>query len=183
MSRYVLHTAETAHWHALINAAQAAAGCELTEALENYLVFTLMRFVGQPDQSGHWPSSKVMQNSAWTRDDLQHVADQCLLFSGLFPDHAARCSIPVTYFVELGQRAYRELAMVSRDELFKHLSEGFVQLMDVLQNMRDIDDGQRCLDPLLAHELWSETGSQHAYNVLRETTPATPWSGTSHQIH
>jgi hypothetical protein len=55
--------------------------------------------------------------------------------------------------------------------------------VDVLQNMRDIDDGRRCLDPMQAHELWSQTGSRHALKVLRETTLAVPAPKTATQIH
>ena len=49
MKSLVLQPTDTAQWHALVAEAQHACQHTLTETLESYLVFMLMRFTGRHD--------------------------------------------------------------------------------------------------------------------------------------
>jgi hypothetical protein len=109
---------------------------------------------------------------------LRDVGDQCLLFSGLYPQHAERRLVRVSYYVELGRGAYGQLAERLRHAgaaMYQQLCQGFVALMDVLQAMRALE-GTPALSPLQSLELWAETGSQGARQQLRACTDATPVS-------
>jgi len=185
MSRFVLHTTETAHWHALVNEAEATAHCTLSKETESYLVFTLMRFTQRTTLGLYCLALAYLDGLSklgmQRYESLREVGDQCLLLAGLFPEYAQRYSVPVSYFVRVGQSAYDELAV--QDNLFGQLSQAFVNLMDVLQNMRELGEGRRCLDPLQAHELWFTTGSRHAYSILKEATQAVPATRLTHHIH
>jgi hypothetical protein len=185
MSRFVLHTSETAHWYALVSEAEASARCALAKETESYLVLTLMRMTQGPALGRKCLAMSylegIFKQGRQRVESLREVGDQCLILAGLFPDHARRRSVPVSYYVRLGQRAYGELA--AHDNLFGQLSQAFVSLMDILQNIRESDDGQRCLDPLEAHDLWFATGSHHAYSILREATRALPATRLTHRIH
>ncbi len=179
MPRFSLYTPETARWRALLNEAQAAAGCELDAEVESYVVLTLLRFLGQADDSAKTKlvarlPENLVQRERWFSEGLREVAEQCLLFAGLFPDHAERCALPVTYFIDMGHKAYAELARGKDGEVFGMVYDTYVDIIDVLQNMRDLDDGRRCLGLISAHDMWVKTGSRHAFKVLRETTRALP---------
>ncbi len=176
MSYVMLHTPDTALWHALIGEAQAASGHTLGQETEGYLVTTLMRFIGNMGQTPREHTNAMelledfLESGRIQHGRMQDVADQCLIFAGLFPDYAEQKQISINYFVELGKGTYAELARNRHDTVYAHLSRDFVKLMDVLQNLRQLDDGYCCLDPLQAHELWSATGSRNAKKVLERMT-------------
>lgn len=180
MAQLILEPTSTAQWHALVGAAEAASERRLDETLESYLVFLLMRFVARPDLAGRTLALDYLRSGAASGQlreaQLRDVGDQCLLFSGLYPQHAERRLVRVSYYVELGRGAYGQLAEHLRHAgaaMYRQLCQGFVALMDVLQAMRALD-GAPALTPLQSLELWAETGSQSARQNLRACTDATP---------
>ncbi len=187
MLSFALHTSETAQWHALVSEAEVAAECALDEREESYLVGLLMRYVNSPALSGDEHSShflQVLQKSMESNQfNLQDIGDQCLILAGFFPEYALNDMVPVSHYVELGRRAYEQLAGKEQGEVFGELAEDFVALVDILQNMRELGQGIRCLDPMQAFELWASTGSRHAWMIIRETTLATPVSQSSLLLH
>lgn len=180
MANLILEPTSTAQWHALVSEAESASARRLDETLESYLVFLLMRFVARPDLAGRVMAIDYLRGSAASGQlkevALRDVGDQCLLFSGLYPRHAERRMVRVSYFVELGRGAYGQLAERLRHagaEVYQQLAEGFVALMDVLQAMRSLD-GSPALDPLQGLELWADTGSRSGWESLRARTEAVP---------
>lgn len=189
MSHVMLHTPDTALWHALVGEAQAVAGYTLAQETESYLVTTLMRFMGNMEQNArkHTDSMGLLDDFMDTGKirygNMQDVADQCLIFAGLFPDYAGQKQISLNYFVELGQGTYAELAAGKPDNVYAHMSRDFVKLMDVLQSLREIDDGYSCLDPIQAHELWAGTGSHNARKTLENMSGSTFIVHGTNSIH
>lgn len=180
MANLILEPTSTAQWHALVSEAESASARQLDETLESYLVFLLMRFVARPDLAGRVMAIDYLRGSAASGQlkevALRDVGDQCLLFSGLYPRHAERRMVRVSYFVELGRGAYGQLAERLRHagaEVYQQLAEGFIALMDVLQAMRSLD-GSPALDPLQGLELWADTGSRSGWESLRARTDAVP---------
>ena len=180
MANLILEPTSTAQWHALVSEAESASARRLDETLESYLVFLLMRFAARPDLAGRVMAIDYLRGSAASGQlkevALRDVGDQCLLFSGLYPRHAERRMVRVSYFVELGRGAYGQLAERLRHagaEVYQQLAEGFVALMDVLQAMRSLD-GSPALDPLQGLELWADTGSRSGWESLRARTEAVP---------
>jgi len=171
MNSLVLQPTEVAQWHALVSEAQVASQRNLEEGLESYLVFLLMRFAGRPELARKIMALEFLQaqrEQSLKIDRLRDVGDQCLLFSGLFPQIAESRLVKVSYFVALGRSAYDQLASIvdkQSDQLYTRLAHAFVGLMDVLHAMRGLS-GQPALDPLVAAELWAETGSQGAYHSI-----------------
>ena len=188
MKPLVLQPTDVAQWHALVNEAQAACQCNLDESLESYLVFLLMRFAERPDLAGKVMALEFLQAQQETGQitmQLRDVGDQCLLFSGLFPQLAERRLVKVSYFVGIGRAAYDQLASLvdgHSDRLYARLAEAFVAIMDVLQAMRGLS-GEAVLQPLAAAELWADTGSQSALRSLGETTDSLPVSHPLHRKH
>jgi hypothetical protein len=124
---------------------------------------------------------ETCSRSGRQRDQLRDIGDHCLLFSGLFPQIAERRLVKISYFVSLGRSAYLRIATDWYDseqqinELYSGLAQGFVQLMDILQAIRGLDDEYKeRLKPIQAFELWQETGSRQAYNLLTSIGEAIP---------
>lgn len=184
MASLVLQPTDTAQWHALVAEAQQACHQQLDEELESYLVFLLMRFTGRQDMAAKLMALeflKAQRDNIRQPDMLRDVGDQCLLFSGLFPQIAEKRMVRISYFVRIGRSAYDQLgALVDRnsDRLYAGLAEAFVGIMDVLQAMRGLS-GEPVLQPLAAAELWADTGSRSAYRCLQQASNATPIKGST----
>jgi len=181
MAKLVIQPTSTAQWHALVSEAENAADCVLTEDIESYLVFLLMRFASNPHMLARVIALDYLNNSSnegrTRHEKLRDVGDQCLLFSGLFPKQAERRMVKVSYFVDLGRSAYQQLSdtMASNSAaIYANLSRDFVSLMDILQSMRELQGNRSNLTPLHAYELWNDTGSRHAYKIIRTLTDACP---------
>ncbi len=181
MSDLVVHPTSIAQWHALVSEAESASGCILKEDLESYLVFLLMRFANQPHMLARVLAMDYLNGLSagdrQRREMLKEVGDHCLLFSGLFPQQAERRMVKVSYFVDLGRVAYSQTAELTDDlmaAVYSDLAREFVSLMDILQTMRTLQGKASKLTPLNAFELWRETGSQHAYQVIRAVSDGHP---------
>lgn len=189
MPRVDLTVAEIAGWRALLTEAQLAAKVFLSEAVEEYVVCLLYRALGRPgvadERLGY--IEQLIEQGLHEQRDHAAAGDQCLLFAGMFPEHAIRKGIPITYFVQLGQHAYRESAARAGADanraVFPQLAAQFVSMMDVLQTLRELHQDAPCIDALTAYHLWHEAGSAHAWQVLRQLTPALPATGSNHLRH
>lgn len=175
MDPLILQPTSTAQWHSLVNEAICTSGVHLSEELESYLVFMLMRYTENPHISNGMLAIDYLQSQQSTgkvrRVALQDVGDKCLLFSGLFPGLASSRQVRVSYFVKLGQSAYCILSHLERgglSPLYYSLSEDFVPLMDVLQAFRSFEENKPLLSPIEALELWSDTQSEGAFRTLQE---------------
>lgn len=174
MDRLVLNPTSVSQWQALVKDAEGTAAVHLTEDIESYLVFLLMRFMGSPEVAQTVVADEFL--AAWNQlgtqrlQTLKEIGDKCLLFSGLFPGRARKRRVRISYFVKLGQNAYLSLATQRHKEmarLFAELGGQFVGLMDILHNMRELEGKVYSLDLLQAEELWTDTQSPHALKSLR----------------
>ncbi len=173
----ILQGHATAQWQRLLAESQAACERRLDESSESYLVFCLQRFMSRPEMAEavlaleylHGQELLGRQRTGALRD----VGDQCLLYSGLFPRRAERRRVPVQYYVELGRTAYAQLAAELEEtmgELFAHLSEDFVAMMDVLQTLRSLGSEGPLLDPWDDAALARDLGSRAALRRLQALT-------------
>lgn len=189
MPDLITHPTSTAEWHALVNEAECAAHCRLIEEMESYLVFLLMRFCREPGLASRvfaleYLDSTLAQGRA-RQDKLREVGDQCLLYSGLFPQQAQRKHVRAGYFADLGRAAYRQLSMLlainsaasspgTNAGLYARLSENFVALMDVLLVLRNPGGQAPQLGVLEAYDLWNDTGSRTALKAYQAATQRWP---------
>lgn len=181
MSSIILQPTAAAQWQTLVKEAESSSHLLLSEDLESYLVFLLIRFTNKPEVAKSVLALEFLQSAETTgekqRDGLREVGDKCLLFAGLFPGRAQRRRVRISYFVQLGQNAYATLANYCQQnlaELYKALGQDFVSLMDVLHVVRELSSEAEPLTPLQAEELWQDTASPHALSVLRRSTKAIP---------
>ncbi len=171
----------TAQWNKLVLEAEEAIHIHLDEDLESYLVFLLMRFHSRPEIAKSVMALEYLEglqaSGQMRREQMRSVGDQCLLYSGLFPQRARRSRVTIGYYVDLGRSAYRNLAEDEQSalaETFTKLASHFVPLMDTLQALRSFGMESSLLDPLAAAELWQESGSRYARAALESVTGKEP---------
>lgn len=178
MREFDLHISETATWRALITEAQLIAKVQLPPVIEDYVTCVLLRHVVAPAKAGDQYSADFLEDyidgHPGGEHDLRTVGDRCLAYSGLFPKHAIGNGMPITYVVHVGQNAYREYASKTDSKIYSYLAEAFVPIMDVLQTISELHDGEPCIDALNAYHLWRDAGSAHAWRVLRSMTASLP---------
>lgn len=171
--QFILDSSELSQWHTLVHEAERDYGCQLDEAMQSYLVFTLMRFAKNQQLNSHalaidYLNTQRLPNSLRS-DQLRNIGDQCLLVSGLYPQSAEKRQVGVTYYVDLGRSAYHHISTVTQQgiaELYQQLAESFILLMDLLQTIRQYSSP--ALQPIAAMELWQQTGSRAAYRQISE---------------
>jgi len=178
MSQVQMDETATAQWQALVQDAEAFNGVSLNEELESYLVFLLMRYMQQPELASKVVALEYLDGAqaqgSERQERMRDVGDQCLLFSGLFPNLAERRLVKISYYVNIGRSAYMNVSGLTQAALanmYNNLSQSFVVLMDTLQAIRNMNNNQMQLQPLMAYELWQDTQSKQARYVLRETSP------------
>jgi hypothetical protein len=148
---------QLALWTDLVHEAEHGAATRLDEELESYLVFLLMGHTRdvQLDRNAVALDYLLARAESGTRlkQELRDVGDRCLLLAGLYPEQAERRLVSIGYFLELGSRAYDELANALRAgvaELYGHLAQAFAHLVRVLMELRR---RMREIAPLVLHEL------------------------------
>ena len=173
MSEVEMEKTAYAQWHDLVKEAEKYNGVNLDEELESYLVFTLMRYTQQPEMVSKIIALEYLNSAQATGADRQirmrDVGDQCLLFSGLFPNHAERRNVKISYYVNMGKTAYLTLAELTQQALasmYNNLSDSFVTLMDTLMAIRNMHNEQLQLEPLIAYDLWQDTRSKQAQQAI-----------------
>lgn len=178
MSDLLLHPTDTAHWHSLVCEAEQATGRHLDEDSESYLVFLLIRHTDNHELTSRVMGLDYLESQRLPRAQreqrLREVGDHCLLFSGLFPQQAERRRVRLGYFIDLGRAAYGEIAdscQAAVSGIYRQLSHEFLSLMEILQGIRSL--GGRSLDitPLMAFDLWQDTGSRQALEGLTAAIP------------
>ncbi|MDH5377378.1 MAG: hypothetical protein OEX00_03545 [Gammaproteobacteria bacterium] len=177
MTELVLKPTSVAQWQALINEACSSCQLSLNEDQESYLVFLLMRFLERTELVNRVIALDFLRSASASGslrcEQLRDVGDQCLLYSGFFPNRAEKKRVKVSYFVKIGQSAYNQLSTLSAHSLaslYNLLAKDFVSLMDVLQAVRAMGSDTPLLEPLTAMELWQDTGSKMALQSLQEGT-------------
>jgi hypothetical protein len=170
------HLADTAPWRALLTKAQFVARVELHALVEEYLVGVLFRTSISPGPMGESilsaESGRFEQSG--NPDTLRTIGDHCLVYAGLYPEHAIKRDVPLAYFVRVGEAAYREFGNLTADPMFTLLADCLVEIVGVLHTLRDVEDDAVCLDPMNAFQLWQDTGSVHAWDTLRRFTDSLP---------
>lgn len=169
----ILDSSELSQWHALVLEAEQDYGCRLDESMQNYLVFTLMRFAKNSQLNAKALAIDYLTShhlpEKLRNEQLRDIGDQCLLVSGLYPQLAEKRRVGVTYYVDLGRSSYYHISTLTHRgiaELYQQLAESFVLLMDLLQTIRQYT--APALHPLAAMELWQQTGSRVAFAQIAD---------------
>ena len=172
--KFILDSSELSQWHSLVLEAEQDYGCQLDEAMQSYLVFTLMRFAKNPRLNSKALALDYLSSHQLSRhlrsEQLRDIGDQCLLVSGLYPQSAEKRQVAVSYYVDLGRSAYHYISTETQQgiaELYQQLAESFILLMDLLQTIRQYSSP--ALQPIAALDLWNQTGSRAAFAQISDS--------------
>lgn len=148
---------QTASWQRLIIEAQQKQSFSLSEDLESYLVFMLIRFtkeqkIAKSILAIEYLNSQNINNNTNKQEALRDVGDKCLLFSGFYPEQAQKRLVTLEYFITLGQGAYSQISEENAKhnydglaELFNNLAQNFIKLTNTLQIIKKTDDNNLIL--------------------------------------
>jgi len=107
MDKIVTNSTSTTQWQTLVTEASKICQISLSEDIESYLVFLLMRFTGSPQIAQNLMALEFLHSTnkygTQRSQALRDVGDQCLLYSGLFPGQARRRRVRVSYYVNIGK--------------------------------------------------------------------------------
>lgn len=111
-----LNNAETGLWVDLLKEGQDRAHITLSETEESYTTFMLQRFARRTDLTTITFALAFLEHEhegpVQRQDSLWETADASLLVAGLFPERARRKNVPVSYFTDMSQICFFELANV-----------------------------------------------------------------------
>jgi hypothetical protein len=107
---------------------------------------------------------------------LQRIGDVSLFISGFFSDSLERKAVDIDYYINMGGNAYavlsEEIRGTFRGNAFAHiyqeLSEKFLILIDILNEVRDSRRSDSNLDLLRTYQVWQKTGSRRCEELLRK---------------
>jgi hypothetical protein len=153
-------------WHELVREAAQGAHARLSEDLESYLVFTLMRHLGDAPLGQRIMALELLEallkDGRQREQELRDVGDRCLLIAGLYPQLARRRHVPLRYFLDLGRGAYDQLGCELRAALaalYAQLARAFADLVRVLLEVRRLSGTWPGLDPIDRHDLLLADGA------------------------
>jgi len=130
----------TAEWQDLIKEVTSTKKVSLSEEIESYLVFLLIRFTSQVEFVDKIIAEEYLKSLTETtygnfrNQKLRDVGDTCLIFSGLFPEIIEKRLVNLSYYIRIGRNAYLEISQ--SPDLFGALAKNFIKLMDILNNLR-----------------------------------------------
>lgn len=169
----VVNDGITAQWHSLITDAQSASGIILNVSVENYLINTLIHYTQRPDIAKRVFAIDYLkiqhQQGHVHRTQLRELADQCLLYAGLFPQYAKRHNLSAGYYIDIGRSAYIDLANIrnSISTLFEELSESFIKLMKTLLAIQFLKTNDYfILEPLIRSQAVQQPKPSNILNLI-----------------
>ena len=176
MESIVIEPTVLAQWHKLVQEAAKNSNHKLDHELEHYLVNVLIRCSQRPNicskalADDYLNACSLMNTQKSVK--LQDVGDQCLMLTGFWPKRAQKRLVDVGYYVRLGRSSYLHAAngiSAALGELYRQISQAFVELMDVLASMRDMTQPQLCL--LSEIDTWQQTGSAYSLAKIGRDQP------------
>ncbi len=115
-------------------------------------------------------------SAAERSQSLQRIGDVSLFVSGFFSDSLVRNAVDIDYYINMGGSAYAVLSEEIRGTFrgnalastYQELSEKFLILIDILNEVRDSRRIDSDVDLLRTYELWRKTGSHRCEKLLRK---------------
>lgn len=167
------HSSVEAFFHEVVLEALESAQVEATEATEHYLVSLLGAFASTriPDEPLSLKLVQSQLDAAERVKALKEVGDTSLYVMGLFRASVDRQLVDASFYMNLGEAAYRELARrlsgaSAVGVIYEELAAKFPRFVDVLAEVRnqvDFTGG----DVVKLYEQWRATRSEWVERRLR----------------
>jgi hypothetical protein len=169
----IAHASVEEYFHEVIVEALERACVTATEAAEHYLVSLLGEFTRAQitDEPLSLKLARAQGDPAERVKALKEVGDTTLYLTGFFAASLDRQVVAPGYYMNLGEAAYRELALrlsgsSSIGEVYHELAAQFPRFVDVLTEVRkQVDFATR--DVVKLYEHWLVTRSEWIEKRLR----------------
>ena len=170
-----------------VDAAMASNKVAVDDHTAHYVVNLLTVFVRSEALYDQMPPGPRLQPLALMLADaaeasgdernmaLRRMGDVALFVAGFMAGCMDRSPVGINYYVRMGGGAYHCLAVSLPSStrgraiapVYAELSARFMDLVDVLSEVRHVAGSSRDKDILRLYELWLTTGSQRAARLLR----------------
>ncbi len=171
-------SSSTALWRDAVLEAAQRAQVRLDEELESYLVFVLMRHLGDVGLGARALAldylDALLAQGRTREQALRDTGDRCLLIAGLFPEQARRRNVSLDYFLDLGAAAYRaeaEHVRAALGALYLHLAVAFAALVRALVALRSLSGEWHGLDALARYALARTDGRDEFHGAVLLPAP------------
>lgn len=146
--------------------------------VEFYLVTLLCNFI-QPQQALDLreldtPLALFLKEALESSDSHEQLArfkvlgDLSLYVSGYFQESFNRKTIDIDYYIAIGSTAYRKVATLSAQSLYRKLATSFPQLIEVVAEVAMIPGQNKPVDILATYDRWTRSHSKRLLKVLQE---------------
>ena len=171
-----------------VDAAMASNKVAVDDHTAHYVVNLLTAFVRSEALYDQMPAGPRLQPLALMLADaagapsaeernmaLRRLGDVALFVAGFMAGCLDRSPVGINYYVRMGGGAYHCLALAlpastrgrAIAPVYAELSARFIDLVDVLTEVRHVAGASRDRDILRLYELWLTTGSPRAARLLR----------------
>lgn len=170
-----------------VDAAMASNKVAVDDHTAHYVVNLLTMFVRSEALYDQMPPGPRLQPLALMLADaaeasgdernmaLRRLGDVALFVAGFMAGCLDRSPVGINYYVRMGGGAYHCLSVSLPSSMrgraiapvYAELSARFVDIVDVLTEVRHLAGSSRDRDILRLYELWLTTGSQRAARLLR----------------
>lgn len=166
---------------------------EANDLIEFYIVHLLSQYTRTdqitPTSGGSlWKEPLAIQFLTALQEELgesirrfKELGDFSLFISGFYPESLQRKAVDPNYYISLGCRAYRNVALLTRNralyaDLYSDLSTHFGNYVDVLSEVSEKSHISSNLDAVRIYERWLKTRSQRDARLLQKLgiAPAGP---------
>jgi hypothetical protein len=171
------HASVAEYFHEVVTEAIRNQGVDTSETAEYYLVNLLAAFAKSPVDDEPLAlkiSAAVLASPDERMRQLKDVGDTSLYVSGFFADSLNRRLVDVDYYIEIGGRAYGELARQFRvyrnsevGAVYVELHEKFPRFVDVLAEISEKSAMTSNQGVVQLYERWLRTGSERVAQRLR----------------
>jgi hypothetical protein len=169
------HASVAEYFYEVVTEAIRNQGVDTSQTAEYYLVNLLAAYTKAPvddEPLGLKAAASVLASPDERIRQLKDVGDTSLYISGFFADSLQRRLVDVDYYIELGGRAYGELARhfkVTRGagEVYVELQEKFPRFVDVLAEISERSSMTSAQGVVQLYERWLRTGSERVAQRLR----------------
>lgn len=173
-------------FHELVTNATVHYDIRIQPETEFYLVNLLKQFMTterlyQRDDKG---SLKEEPLALMAKEAIEHpepqgqarlfrnLGDVSLYTAGFFQESLNRKLVDVDYYIEMGEKAYHQVAVRTSEEILKNicseLAEKFATFVDVLAEVSDATTPRTEKNLLRIYEVWVRTKSERAEKTLKE---------------
>lgn len=167
-------------WNELLDQAGLFSGIQLESGIQQYLVNTLAAYINDEALANRalYPEQilNMLHEGKARQHQLKEMGDHCLIISGLYPLLAEKRHVPISHYIDLGITSYRHLSSQVnplQQIFFAQLADEFNNMVNLLYTLR-LFAGSEPLSPLQAFELWQDTGSATAYQILTRSRQSIP---------